>query len=218
MILLQFRCLILRVSVHQFNRTQYVGKYFDSGTDTINRTFENNRLTGEYWTAGGYDADGNQLKDADVGTKTYSYDAANSLAGSNYIDFDSTPVKTYTEAFSYDGDGRMVRIAATVSPDGGTPSTGTTYRIRSSVLGGQIVTEVLPDGSRERTNIFAGGSHVATHTDGTPVYWHHADPSGIFMKKSGVRSAILRYFSRMSENRRNAGVTPFLFLEKKKKP
>ena len=56
-----------------------------------------------------------------------------------------------------------------------------TYYISSTVLGGQVVTELSEQGAKERTSVFAGGSELASQsiTSGTQsVQWQHYDASG----------------------------------------
>ena len=41
-----------------------------------------------------------------------------------------------------------------------------TYSVRSSVLGGAVIAEVKPDGTRKQGNIYADGQRIAQHTSG----------------------------------------------------
>ena len=99
-----------------------------------------------------YDSSGNVLND---GGQSYTYDAAgrqitSSLGLTN----------------SYDGDGlRGKKI------DSGT----TTYYVRSSVLGGQVISELNGAGSVQRGYVYSGDQLLAIQGSGA-VQWVHQEP------------------------------------------
>jgi len=104
------------------------------------------------------------------------YDAAGNLITDNYstftYDVNGQPSTTYHSALgvaintAYDGDG--LRAKKTVN---GT----TSYYLRSSVLGGQVVAEMDGSGSWTRGYVYNGGSLLAVQQNST-VYWMHEDP------------------------------------------
>src|SRR5205814_6282766 len=63
---------------------------------------------------------------------------------------------------------------------GGTPSTTTTYYLRSSVLGGRVVAEYNSSGARQSSYAWAGGEVLAQQTGvdtGSPqLRWEHLNP------------------------------------------
>ena len=114
-------------------------------------TYTNNKRSGLT-----YDAAGNVTND---GGQNFTYDATGQAAtASGYL------LQQY-----YDGDG--VRVKKT---DNG----ATTYYLRSSVLGGQVVAEITWSGSSwqwSRGYVYLGGELIATQQQ-SAVYWVHQDP------------------------------------------
>jgi RHS repeat-associated protein len=120
----------------------------------INPNFSNNKLTVNPVTGAAmqYDAAGNLVND---GQQTFAYDA--------------TGQQTYALGTSlsqaYDGDGVRVRK---------TENNSTTYYVRSSVLGKQVIAEINGSGTWQRGYVYLGGQLLAVQDDG--VYWTHQDP------------------------------------------
>jgi len=118
-------------------------------------SYTNNRLTTNPWTSASmsYDAAGNLTND---GYQSYIYDA--------------TGQQTYasggTLAQSYDGDRLRVKKV-----ENGT----TTYYVRSSVLGGQVISELTGGGAFQRGYVYLGGQMLAIQQSGQ-VSWVHQDP------------------------------------------
>jgi hypothetical protein len=89
----------------------------------------------------------------------------------------------------YDGDSRTVKRAEvdTIYEDGGTShtETNTLYQLRSSVLGGKVLTEIGAQGQKARTYVYADGALLAwqsvIYVNGTVTaqvaVWEHRDPS-----------------------------------------
>ena len=130
-------------------------------------SYTNNRHdpVGSLWQ---YDADGNLLMMPGTG---YEYDAA----GRAVTLTTATPTN-----LAYDGDGRQVKSAETVyDPQTETETTTTKYYVRSTVLGGKVLTEIEPESGYTRTFVYAGDAVVATQESwGSPfVSWEHRDPS-----------------------------------------
>jgi hypothetical protein len=55
-----------------------------------------------------------------------------------------------------------------------TDNSATTYYLRSSVLGGQVICELIVSGSWARGYVYLGGQMVAIQSSG--VNWVHQDP------------------------------------------
>ena len=106
----------------------------------------NNRIDGD-----SYDADGNLLYD---GVHSYTYDAE-----SRIVAVDGGGTATYV----YDAEGRRVQK---------TTAGGTVSYIYD--IAGEQVAEVNSSGGATREEVYAGGRHVATYTNGT-TYFDHAD-------------------------------------------
>src|SRR5205085_2169352 len=106
---------------------------------SVSYNYANNRNT-----AVGYDASGNLTNDGGQ----YTYDAAGRQTYSTY----PPDWNGYTLAQGYDGDGQRV-----VKADGGV----TTYYLRSSVLGGQVVAELDGGGGWQRGYVYMGGQMLA---------------------------------------------------------
>ena len=94
----------------------------------------------------------------------------------------------------YDGNGREVKrqkttfaedVNMTVPPYGSWNIDVPTYYIRSSVLGGETLTEVNSVGRKIKTNVIAAGAKIATQQEyygGTPseaVFFENSDASGM---------------------------------------
>ena len=76
------------------------------------------------------------------------------------------PTVGYSLLQSYDGNGLRVK-----KNDNGT----VTYYLRSSVLGGQVVTEIGGTGALQRSYVYLGGKVVALKQSNS-YYWIHEDP------------------------------------------
>ena len=116
--------------------------------------YVNNRLTTNPWTgaAMSYDAAGNLTND---GYQTYTYDATGQQVSASGTGLTQ----------SYDGDGLRLKKVE---------SSTTTYYLRSSVLGGQVVAEIAGAGWWQRGYVYLGGQLLAVQYAG--VQWVHQDP------------------------------------------
>ncbi len=149
---------------HLTARTSLVWNYTVPATSDA---YLNNRRTG--WT---YDANGNLLNGADG---SYSFDAAGRIKEVGSFD----PVSSTTRGL--DGDGQQLRTVE-VAYHKETSSWVTTiqYYMHSTVLGGQVLTELDSAGAKKRTFVYAGGTVLAWQkVMGTSqeVLWEHRDPS-----------------------------------------
>jgi RHS repeat-associated protein len=136
---------------------------YNYGPGFVNNKMTVNPVTG---AAVQYDDAGNLTND---GQQSYTYDATGQQATAY------NPATGYSLSQGYDGDGVRVRKAEAVPPNYTT--TVTTYYLRSSVLGKQVVAELSNQyGSWQwaRGYVYLGGQLVAIQ-DGT-VKWVHQDP------------------------------------------
>jgi RHS repeat-associated protein len=113
-------------------------------------SYTNNKRAGST-----YDAAGNVTND---GGQNFTYDAMGQAATASYTGY---LLQQY-----YDGNGLRSKKV-----DGG----ATTYYLRSSVLGGQVVAETTGGGTFQRGYVYLGGELVALQHGGG-VYWMHQDP------------------------------------------
>jgi RHS repeat-associated protein len=116
-------------------------------------SYVNNRLTTVPGTSLSisYDAAGNLTND---GTQTYTYDATGQQTSGGGV------------TQSYDGDRlRVKKVENEV----------TTYYLRSSVLGGQVISELNTSGVVQRGYVYLGGQLLAIQQN-NQVSWVHQDP------------------------------------------
>jgi RHS repeat-associated protein len=114
-------------------------------------TYTNNKRVGLQ-----YDAAGNLTND---GGQNFSYDASGQAATASYTGY---LLQQY-----YDGDRLRVEKV-----DGGS----TTYYLRSTVLGGQVVAELNGSGTFQRGYVYVGGQLLAVQQQ-SAVFWVHQDPT-----------------------------------------
>jgi YD repeat-containing protein len=148
-------------------------RHWDRYDATAVGTYVNNRRQG--WL---YDADGRLLS----GSSDYTYDAAGQIATFGDYEF-----KTDQQ---FDGDGRSIKSLQR-HLDENTPNWITdkiTYYINSSVIG-QVVSEITPQGAKERTFVHADGGLFAVQyvsVAGQSVQWEHYDTSGASYRSTNV--------------------------------
>ncbi|MFN2406644.1 MAG: S8 family serine peptidase [Pyrinomonadaceae bacterium] len=123
-------------------------------------TYTNNKRTGLT-----YDAAGNLTND--IG-QNFTYDATGQQATASY--------SGYLLQQYYDGNGvRAKKVENGV----------TTYYLRSSVLGGQVVAEISSSGTLQRGYVYLGGQLLAVQQSNA-VSWIHQDP---FVKSKRVTNS-----------------------------
>jgi uncharacterized protein RhaS with RHS repeats len=123
-------------------------------------------------TAWQYDAEGHLVQNDTV---SYSFDAAGETVTSTSNQTDLTQ--------SFDGDGESVKreevdhyFDDSLNPQ---EQTTTTYFVRSSVLDGEVLTELNASGAKQRTLVYAEGQVIAWQVqNGTSqtIKWEHRDP------------------------------------------
>jgi murein DD-endopeptidase MepM/ murein hydrolase activator NlpD len=122
------------------------------------------------------DADGRLLADNDL---NYTYDVAGQMA--------TAEADTVTTQ-SFDGNGQRVK---TVETEG--PSSTTTYYVGSSVLEGQVLTELNSSGAKQRTFVYSGSRVLAWQESpfGSPrVMWEHRDPTNASFRMSDSNASL----------------------------
>ena len=160
--------------------TQRTVKIWSTSDSTVSDSYTNNRHApqGSSWQ---YDADGRLLSSAN---DSYTYDAA---GRTTHIEVPAT--YSIHTSVGYDGDGRQVRTDETTwDAETETEGTETKYYLRSSVLGGQVLTEIF-DANAGRTFVYAGQAIIAWQwlSSGSEVVdWEHKDPSGASVRRGGM--------------------------------
>ena len=139
--------------------TQRTNRFWGQN-DSFNASYANNRRQDPAFQ---YDDDGNLTKDSDL---NYTYDAD----GRNVTTFDFVGAGGRTSTLSYDGDGQEIKKS--ISQSG---VTTVTYYMRSSVLKGQVVTELNNQGVKQKGFVFAGRQVIARQ-ENNAVVWQHVNP------------------------------------------
>jgi hypothetical protein len=80
-----------------------------------------------------------------------------------------------TTSAGYDGDGLQRKRDLTSQTNGSQPVTETTYYLRSSVLGGQVITDYDGQGTRRNSYVYAGGTLVYEQLQDHSL-WHVSNP------------------------------------------
>ena len=177
------------------NMTERLNKHWgeEYWTNTLNLdyTYQNNRITNPGWQ---YDADGRVTQSSDPDDSITSvYDAAGRIAAIN---------SESNVAQSYDGNSQVSkRSTQTWTEDANGNSVQTTinkYFIRSSVLGGQTVTELDDTGKKTRTIVRAAGAELAwqnvgyyNNAENEHVYFQHTDASGMSYRTANADGTVI---------------------------
>ena len=152
------------LSYDAFNHlTSQTGTHWSSNAVSNGGTFTNNRRTDA-----NYDAEGNVL--SGLNYTSYTYNSAGQIA---LLDAASDTTQ------SFDGNGLRVKTSETAVING-QATTEVTYYVRSTVLGGQVLTEMNSSGGKQRTFVYAGGQVLAWQrilSGVERVTWEHRDPS-----------------------------------------
>ncbi len=183
---------------HLTNRNSNHWSDFHSLADS----YTNNRRDG--WD---HDAEGNLLASPDA---TYTYDAAGAIRTVGTWEPQSTTTR------SLDGEGRQVKtVESTYNDAAGIWVTTTTYYLRASVLGGQVLAELAVDGAKTRTFVYAGGAVLAQQKFYGPyqgVEWEHRDPSNATFRTTMINGALL-HLSELDPTGADAGTHAPLITE-----
>lgn len=143
--------------------------------------YQNDRATN--W---GYDADGRVLNNPDA---WYAYDAAGHTIT---VGMDSTTTQTF------DGDGQSVKTVESVfNEQTWTYDNTTKLYVRSSVLGGQVISEMDEQGHKLSSYVYGGGSVFARQFKGVAPYsndyvsFEHRDPSNASLRTTDAYGNII---------------------------
>jgi YD repeat-containing protein len=164
-----------------------------SGTDA----FVNNRNPS--WS---YDADGRLTFGS---TGAYVYDAA----GSTVSFGDASPNMTDQQ---FDGDGQRVKSTQRRydDPTDQWVTDSVTYYLNSTVLGGQVVTELTAQGTKQRTYVYAGQTVLAWQSvaanGSQSVAWEHRDASGASFRMTDASGTFTGQSGELDPVGANAGL------------
>ena len=126
------------------------------------------------------------------GDVQYEMDAANQVKRSNGIDVDLTQ--------DFDGAGESVhkKEIDTYYDDFSAQSstqTSETYLVRSSVLGGAVISELTAQGQKQRTFVYMNGMVLGYQQQATTgaqyVYWEHRDASNASYRLTSNTGAVI---------------------------
>ncbi|MCM3870117.1 MAG: hypothetical protein ND895_05400 [Pyrinomonadaceae bacterium] len=191
----------------EFNNLRFRGGhyYYQGGTQDI-ATFTNNKRDG--WS---YNADGqlaaNPATSTDDAHNLY-YNAAGRLVTN--VDFGANgPNTTATYNSSYDGDGHLVFESQVTT--GSPSSSSAAYILRSTALGGEVLTRLTQSGNKSVTHVPAEGLLFARQAiqfpfawpNGAYVGWSQRNPLGITETGKGVYDPLGNYipFQQMNDPR-----------------
>ncbi|HXM47489.1 MAG TPA: hypothetical protein VN956_06435 [Pyrinomonadaceae bacterium] len=144
-------------------------RHWDRPDSTGTQTYVNNRNPS--WS---YDPDGRLTSGS---TGSYAYDAAGAISSFG----DSDPNMTDQQ---FDGDGQRLKSVQRRYDDQTDQwaTDSVTYYLNSTVLGGQVLTELSGQGTKQRTYVYAGQTVLAWQSvaanGSQSVAWEHRDPSG----------------------------------------
>ena len=158
---------------HMSQRTM---KTWWTGDATISNTYVNNRRVN--WT---YDADGRPTSIDGY----YAYDAA---GRNDYLEISGPTLPTAT--MTYDGDGRQVKTVETWIDENFETLSETKHYVRSTVLGGQVLSEVESTFGIWRSFVYAGPAVLGWlwHSySGDTMVWEQRDPSGATERGNGEK-------------------------------
>jgi YD repeat-containing protein len=178
-------------SYDQFgNTTSRSGKYYNynfSAPNTDTAIYTNNRRSN--WS---YNADGQVISTPSTTTdlpRTMTYDAAGRMLST----VETGPTSTVTYSVAYDGESRMVRESSSTSPG----MSALSYIVRSTVLGGEVLTRLDASGNKLTTNVPAQGLLFASQrSSGAPgpfVMLTQRNPLGISETSRAVYDPLGNY-------------------------
>ncbi len=150
-----------------------------------------------------YDHAGNLVSNPTAGNvyDSWKFDAAGRNFETKMAWDESIQDRRDTITHTLDGDGLAVKRVdlketfMNSSPPQNFSTTWTKYYVRSTVLGGKVLTEIRDDGTKKQTNVYAGDAVIAEQmsfpadaqhpTEWGFVKWKYEDPvTGSYRKKS----------------------------------
>jgi YD repeat-containing protein len=172
------------------NQLSRTGRYW-SQDDVDQETFTPSTGRNQAWS---YDPDGRLVSRNEQSPNgltyapaRFTYDAAGRQAQMTQTTSRPNPnphnstiwTTAVTQADTYDGDGLGVERVTTSQLNSNLPTSAATYYLRSSVLGGRIVSEYDSSGVRQTSYAWAGANVLAQQTGAntTPsLRWEHLNP------------------------------------------
>jgi hypothetical protein len=160
-------------------RQTYSYNFWGANTSRVNRFWsQNSTHTESYVATTGrnantiwqYNASGNLTQDFSL---EYRYDATGNSVYTGHIEQNQTGARYVFEI--PDGDGRTARRLESANV-GGLSAFTDTYYLRSSALGGKILTIIHNTGGKMRGLVYAGGSVIAEQISSQGVTWLHENP------------------------------------------
>ena len=146
------------------------GQLWSASGDAYSTGYVNDRNS-----AWGYDGAGNPTTQE---TLTAKYNSAgqrsSTTSPARHIGAQVVNLKLFE---GYDGDGQQVAETQETTV-GSTTTQITTYKIRSSVLGGQIIAELTSTGAKQTGYVYANGRLIARQQFGS-VTWVHFSPTNL---------------------------------------
>jgi len=139
--------------------TSNTSRFWSQSPITTNLTYSNNKKQG---TGISYDLEGNLTQDTDL---QYTYDAA----GRSGSVFSAASNKTITPI--YDGDGQVVHRTEVE----GSTTIANLYQLRSTVMGGSVITELDSAGQKKKGFVYCNGKVIARQEPNV-VVWEHENP------------------------------------------
>src|SRR5438045_25737 len=169
--------------------TSRAGSYYWQPFQTATFSYTNNRHDG--WS---YDADGQVLSSPATATdsaQSFYYDAAGFLSRT----VESATNRTVDYRPAYDGDGKLAYEWSQTTQNGSTAPAISSYVVRSTVLGGDILTGLDQNGNKSVTDVPAEGLLFATQSmvGGASVTWTQRDPLGITETGKGIYDPLGNY-------------------------
>ncbi len=153
------------------------GRFWGRTVNTFDNYGVNNRVAG--WS---YDAEGNVLSRNELATTVqpfvparYKYDAAGRQVGSTQTrsyNLESGRLTTsFVNSQTFDGDNQMTHYALLRNHTSSNPqlppgsdTAAEAYLLRSTVLGGSLISEYKGDGTWSKSHVYAGGERLGQQT------------------------------------------------------
>jgi YD repeat-containing protein len=164
------------------------GRFWNQN-ETIIENYDDTRARNAAWE---YDADGRLISRNEPAPDTlpyeplrFAYDAAGRVFRETQATAGHAPsgvliVAHTTKETTYDGDGQVAKSVRTTQVGVNAATTTPVYYLRSSVLGGRVVSEYGAGGVRQSSYVFAGGEVVAQQSpqanESSQLRWRHTNP------------------------------------------
>lgn len=171
------------------NMTSRSGSYYWQAYQSATFSYTNNRHDG--WS---YDLNGQVLSSPATATdsaQSFYYDASGFVSRT----VESATNRTVDYRPAYDGDGKLTYEWSQTTQNGSSAPAISSYSVRSTVLGGDILTKLDQNGNKSITNVPAEGLLFATQSmvGGASVTWTQRDPLGITETEKGIYDPLGNY-------------------------